>query len=186
MDRTPSAEAQTLLDVARASIEHGVEHGRPLQVEPERHPPALRELRATFVTLHRRGELRGCTGGLEPTWPLVEAVSRSAYRTAFEDPRFPPIEASELPELDVHISILGPLEPLAVMTEAELCRRLRPGVDGLVLRDGAAMGTFLPSVWRSVPTPAAFVAELKHKAGLPRDHWSPTLDFQRYRVEEIP
>jgi AmmeMemoRadiSam system protein A len=182
----PSAEAQTLLELARASIEHGVRHGRPLGVALERYPAPLRERRAAFVTLHRYGELRGCTGSLEADAPLVEAVARCAFRSAFHDPRFPAVAESELPDLEVHISILSPLEPLPVASEAELCQRLRPGIDGLVLREGAALGTFLPSVWKNLPAPADFVAELKTKAGLARDHWSQALDFQRYTVDEIP
>ena len=181
-----SAEAQTLLDLARASIEHGVRHGRPLDVEPERHPPALREKRATFVTLRRHGELRGCTGSLEAAAPLVEAVAHSAFRSALHDPRFSTVAESELLDLEVQSAILSRLEPFPVASEAELCERLRPGVDGLVLREGSALGTFLPSVWKSLPAPVDFVAELKRKAGLPRDHWSSRLDFQRYTVEEIP
>jgi AmmeMemoRadiSam system protein A len=185
MAPTPSAEAQVLLDVARGSIEHGVRHGRPLPVEPERHAPALREPRATFVTLERGGELRGCTGSLEPIGPLVEAVAQCAFRSAFRDPRFPPLEAAELPGLELHISILSPLEPLAVASETELLARLRPGIDGLVLREGERLGTFLPRVWESLPEPARFVAELKRKAGLPVDHWSERLELHRYQVEEI-
>jgi AmmeMemoRadiSam system protein A len=180
-----SADARALLEVARTSIEHGLRHGRPQDIEPRRYPPALCETRAVFVTLRRNGELRGCTGSLEAALPLVAAVARSAFRSAFEDPRFPPLGARELPALELQISILSPLEPFRVASEAELCERLRPGIDGLVLRDGAAVGTFLPSVWRSLPSPLEFVAELKRKAGLSRSHWSPTLDFQRYTVEEI-
>ncbi len=186
MAPTPWAEAQLLLEVARDSIAHGLQHGRPLPVAPARYPPALREPRAAFVTLHRAGELRGCTGGLEATHPLVEAVARSAFRSAFHDPRFPPLEAAELAELELGISILGPLEPLPVASQVELLERLRPGVDGLVLREGSAVGTFLPIVWKSLPEPTRFLAELKHKAGLPREHWSAQLEFQRYSVEEIP
>ncbi len=186
MAPTPWADAQLLLDVARDSIAHGVRFGRPLSVEPERYPPALRELRASFVTLHRAGELRGCTGSLEATDPLVEGVARGAFRSAFRDPRFPPLEEAELVELTLCISILGPLEPVRAASQAELLERLRPGVDGLVLRQGSAVGTFLPSVWKSLPEPARFLAELMHKAGLPRDHWSSQLQFQRYTVEEIP
>jgi AmmeMemoRadiSam system protein A len=185
MAPTPSAEAEFLLEVARSSIAHGVRHGRPLPVDPQRHPPCLRERRATFVTLERGGELRGCTGSLEASWPLVEAVARCAFRTAFRDPRFPPVAAGELDELELHISILSPLEPLRVASEAELLDRLRPGVDGLVLREGAAVGTFLPQVWDSLPEPSRFVAELKRKAGLGADHWSERIELQRYQVEEI-
>lgn len=174
-----------LQGVARASIEHGLRQGQPLPVDPEAHAPELRPVRAVFVTLRRDGDLRGCTGSLEPVHPLVRAVAESAWRTAFHDPRFEPVSERELADLEVHISILSPLEPFPVGSEAELFAKLRRGVDGLVLRDGPASATFLPSVWKSLPTPEHFVAELKRKARLPADHWSPQLSFQRYTVEEI-
>ncbi len=187
MGPTPSRDgARELLDVARASIEHGLGFERPLEVDPEHYPPPLREPRGAFGPLRRDGELRGCTGVLEPLYPLVETVARCAFRTAFRDPRFPPVEADELDLLEIHLSVLSPIEPFPVASEAELCERLRPGVDGLVLREGSLVGTFLPAVWKSLPSASAFVTELKCKAGLPRDYWSPTLTIERYTVEEIP
>jgi AmmeMemoRadiSam system protein A len=181
----PSPEAQTLLDIARDAIERGVREGRTPEVDPFEHPQSLREPRAVFVTLRRGGALRGCTGTLEPQGPLISEVARVAHRTAFEDPRFTPLRSDELHDLDVHVSILGPTEPFPVGSEAELLAGLRPGVDGLVLVDGSFRATFLPAVWESLPDPEAFVSELKRKAGLAPDHWSATLRFERYRVEEI-
>ncbi len=69
--------------------------------------------------------------------------------------------------------------------EADLLAALRPGVDGLVLREGSTRSTFLPSVWKGMPSPERFLEELKRKAGLPRDYWSTTLRFDRYTVEEF-
>ena len=180
-----AAARQSLLGLARASVEHGLREGEPLPVDEAHYPPALRALRAAFVTLRLRGELRGCTGTLEAVHPLVVEVARTAHRSAFRDPRFPPLERSELAELAFHISILSPLETLVVESEAGLLERLRPGVDGLVLREGSLTGTFLPAVWSHLPSPAEFVRELKRKAGLPLDHWSATLVLQRYTVDEI-
>jgi len=175
-----------MLEVARDAIERGVREGHVPRVDLDAYPPALREPRAVFVTLRRGGTLRGCTGTLEPQGPLVSEVARIAHRTAFDDPRFAPLGADELDDLDIHLSILGPSEPFAVKAEAELLAGLRPGVDGLLLVDGPHSATFLPAVWESLPDPADFVRELKRKAGLAPDHWSPTLRFERYRVEEIP
>jgi AmmeMemoRadiSam system protein A len=179
-------ERQTLLDIAREAIVRGAREGRIPEVDASLHTPSLREPRAVFVTLRRGGALRGCTGTLEPQGPLVSEVARIAHRTAFDDPRFAPLRADELDDLDIHLSILGPSEPFAVRSEAELLAGLRPGTDGLVLVDGPHSATFLPAVWESLPDPADFVRELKRKAGLAPDHWSPTLRFERYRVEEIP
>ena len=179
------AESALLLDVARASIEHGLAHGRPLEPDPAQYPPSLREDRATFVTLRIGERLRGCTGTLEAQLPLVVEVARTAWRSAFRDPRFAPLEPYELPDVALHVSVLNPLEPLPVESESHLLGALRPHVDGLVLRDGAAAATFLPTVWESLPEPERFLRELKRKAGLPPAHWSPTIRFERFTVDEV-
>jgi AmmeMemoRadiSam system protein A len=175
-----------LLDVARQSIEWGLRTGEPLPVDPDAYPPELREPRATFVTLRRAGELRGCVGGLVASRPLVEDVARSAFRAAFCDQRFPPLRDDELGPLEIHISILSALEPLCAPDEKALLDAIRPGVDGLVVRDGPRQGTFLPAVWESLPEPSAFWRELKRKAGLPPDAWSNRWEISRYTVESVP
>jgi AmmeMemoRadiSam system protein A len=115
----------------------------------------------------------------------VVDVAGNAFRSAYRDPRFEPVAVEELPQLSYHISVLSPPEPLVVGSEAELLSALRPGVDGLILREGRAAATFLPAVWKSLPEPRAFVRELKQKAGLPRDHWSPAVRLFRYTAEDI-
>jgi AmmeMemoRadiSam system protein A len=175
-----------LLDIARQSIACGLKTGQPLVVDPDAHPPELRERRATFVTLHRAGELRGCLGNLVASRPLVADVAHSAFGAAFRDHRFPPIEADELDELEIHVSILSPLEPLSATDEKALLNAIRPGVDGLVVRDGNRQGTFLPAVWESLPEPSAFWLELKRKAGLPPNSWSSRWEIFRYTVESLP
>ena len=180
-----AVERAALLEVAEASVQHGLRHGTPVSVDPRRFAPALREERASFVTLRIGEALRGCTGCLEAQRPLVADVARNAWRSAFGDPRFPPLSEDEFAELQVSVSVLRSLEPLPADSEAELLAKLRPGVDGLMLRDGQAAATFLPAVWKSLPDPAQFVAELLHKAGLPPHHWSPGLAFERYTAVEI-
>lgn len=174
-----------LLAVARASIRCGLQWGEPLEVEPAAFDPALRELGASFVTLRRGEALRGCTGSLAAVEPLVVDAARNAFTAAFFDPRFAPLRPEELPGLHVHVSVLGPQQPLAAATEDELLERLRPGVDGLVLEEGAFRATFLPAVWSQLPTPRAFVEQLKRKAGLPADYWSETIRISRYEVEDV-
>jgi AmmeMemoRadiSam system protein A len=118
--------------------------------------------------------------------PLVADVARSAFGAAFRDNRFPPLEASELEQLEIHISILSPLEPLSAPDEKALLEAIRPGIDGIVVRDGARQGTFLPAVWESLSEPAEFWRELKRKAGLPLDAWSSRWEIFRYTVESLP
>jgi hypothetical protein len=175
-----------LLDVARRSIESGVRTGGPLTVDPSEFPPELREQRATFVTLRRADALRGCVGALMASRPLVSDVAYSAFAAAFRDARFPALDAAGLDDLEIHISVLSALEPLPVRDEADLLGQIRPGVDGLVLRDKAHQGTFLPAVWETLPDPADFLRELRHKAGLPVDGWSERWEVLRYTVESIP
>jgi len=178
-------ERAALLQVALASIEAGLETGSPLQVNPDAYPPALSARRASFVTLKRNGDLRGCIGSLAPVSSLVEDVARNAFAAAFRDPRFPPLAAAELEELELGISVLGPTEPVEFGSEVDLRGMLRPGIDGLVLQDGRHRGTFLPAVWESLPKPADFLDHLKQKAGLPRDYWSDTLEIKRYTTESF-
>jgi AmmeMemoRadiSam system protein A len=179
-------EGRILLGVAQGSIENGLREGKPSREDASRYPPPLRVPRATFVTLRRCGDLRGCVGSLEARRPLVVDVAENAFKAAFADSRLPSIQAWELGELDVHLSILSPLEPVSAPDEGVLIDQLRPGVDGLVLREGTRRSTFLPSVWESLSDPREFLGELKRKAGLPPDYWSGTLAFERYTVEPIP
>jgi hypothetical protein len=179
------AADRTLVDVARASIERGLREGKPLIVDAARFDPPLRRAGASFVTLKRDGQLRGCVGSLEETRALVVDVAGNAFAAAFRDARFHPVTAEEWAALDLHISLLGPREPLAVASEDELLAALRPGEDGLVLADGARRATFLPAVWEQLAEPREFVAHLKRKAGFAADHWSATLRCWRYAVREI-
>jgi AmmeMemoRadiSam system protein A len=176
-------ERRILLDLARSSIRHGLADHRPQPVEPRDYPAALREPRAAFVTLERDGQLRGCIGHLEACQTLVEDVAENAFSAAFRDPRFPPLRADELADLEVHISVLSPPEPLPVESESDLLRRLRPGIDGLILEDDGHRGTFLPAVWESLPQPEQFLAHLKRKAGLPTEYWSDSVRVSRYTAE---
>ncbi len=179
-----SSEHKTLLrQIARRSIEHGLQTGRPLEVNPADHDDALAEYKATFVTLNKHGQLRGCIGALEPMRPLIQDVAYNAFAAAFKDTRFAPLQADELPALDIHISVLGEPEPMQFDSEQDLLAQLRPGVDGLILEERGRRATFLPSVWESLQDPRAFLQHLKLKAGLPADYWSNSIRAQRYMVE---
>lgn len=175
-------EQHLLLTVAKASIEHGLHRHGPLALDPAAFPPALREPWAAFVTLHHQGRLRGCIGTLEATHPLVCAVARFAWHAAFQDTRFAPLEAEELRELDIHISILSPPVPLHFESETDLLAQLQPGADGLLIEAGPYHATFLPSVWETLPEKTDFLRHLKRKAGLSPDYWSRDLRASRYRA----
>ena len=171
-----------LLRLARGSIEYGLVHGEPPPIHCEQLPRALIEPGATFTTLRLEGRLRGCCGRLEATHPLAEDVTYSAFQAAFRDPRFDPVREVELGTILLEVSVLSPLEQLAVIDEADLLSQLVPGRDGLVIDADGRRATFLPTVWETLPDPRLFLAALKAKSGLPGDHWSERLEFRRYRT----
>lgn len=178
-------DRRRLLDLAKLSITHGLNTGKALKIELNDYPPELTVPRATFVTLQKQGQLRGCIGMLEAVRPMAEDVAENAFSAAFKDYRFPPLEADELDALDIHISILSPAEPIAFTSEQDLIDQLRPGIDGLILEEGFKRGTFLPSVWESLPDPRQFLQHLKQKAGLPPHYWSDSIKISRYTAEII-
>lgn len=176
---------ERLRGLARASIEHGVERGGPVPVRLGEWPEPLKAKRCSFVTLQYENQLRGCIGALEPTRALVSDIAANAFAAAFKDPRFEPVTLVEYLDLDIHVSVLSPKEPMTVRSEADLLQQLRPGVDGLVIEEGARRGTFLPAVWRSLPDARNFLAQLKAKAGLPADYWPESIKTYRYTTEEF-
>lgn len=173
-------ERQTLRQIARGSIAHGLTHRRPMPVDPSEYPPSLQAKLAVFVTLHLGTELRGCIGNTIPVASLVQDTAEHAYAAAFRDPRFGPLAEHEFARLDIKLSVLTPPTPVHVDSEAELLERLQVGVDGLILRSGQQRATFLPSVWETLPDPTAFLAHLKMKAGLTPDAWPDDLQIERY------
>jgi AmmeMemoRadiSam system protein A len=180
---TPALRAQ-LLGIAAAAIDAGL-RGRRLAVHAADYSPPLCLLRASFVTLRFQLKLRGCIGSLEANRPLADDVAHNAYAAAFEDPRFAPLTEPEFSAIDIHLSLLGAAEPMRFASEEDLLAQLQPHVDGVVLQDGNRLGTFLPTVWQVLPDPREFLRELKRKAGLPENYWSPDICCKRYIVEEI-
>jgi AmmeMemoRadiSam system protein A len=167
-----------LLTIARSAIA-----GRlALPARPCTTHAALTQPGATFVTLKRAGELRGCMGSIRPVRPLGVDVRANAEAAAFGDPRFPPLAAFEFETVEVEVSLLTADEPIDVVDEHDLLVRLRPGLDGLILQFGQRRATFLPQVWDALPDPREFLAALKRKAGLPEGFWSPQMNVSRYGV----
>lgn len=185
-DSPLSEQARGLLRrLARESIAYGARHGRPFKLELADLPAELHPPRATFVTVEKQNQLRGCIGSLEPRRPLAEDVVLNAFAAAFRDPRFPPVVWEEVAELDIYLSILSPLEEIRFRSEAELITQIHPGIDGLVLEERHRLSTFLPAVWDLLPDKRDFLSQLKMKAGLPADYWSDELKVYRYTVEVI-
>jgi hypothetical protein len=176
---------ETLLHLAAASIEHGLARGTPLPVDPTDYPQALRDNGACFVTLKHNGRLRGCVGSPRAYRPLVEDVADNGFAAAFRDSRFPKLEAGETQELSLSVSVLSPPAPMTFVDEADLLKQLRPEVDGLIIEAEGRRALFLPQVWESLARPQAFLAQLKVKAGLDRDHWAADFKAWRFTSESV-
>jgi len=180
-------ERQQLLHLARQAIEAAAAGREAPGIDPEAFSARLFEPGAVFVTLTEAdGELRGCIGTLQAFQPLVEDVREHAAAAATQDYRFSPVTLEEVAGLNIEISRLTTPQPLEYDTPEELLRRLRPGVDGLILRDGRNRATFLPQVWEKVPRPEDFLGHLCLKMGAPANLWrKKKLEAEVYQVEEF-
>lgn len=194
--RIPDEAGRWLLPTARQAITAAV---TPDQDPPRQPVPGWAEQPgACFVTLtvredtghqekasqqHRPERLRGCIGTLTAWRRLSEDLPANAVAAATRDPRFPPVRAEELAGLRVEVSVLSPGVPIDATGEQDLRSRLRPGVDGLILRWRDHRGTFLPQVWAQLPDPRSFLDQLKVKAGLPVSWWSDDAVVERYTVD---
>jgi AmmeMemoRadiSam system protein A len=185
-DQLNNQERSLLLQLARQALEEAVnDHPLP-PLDLKNLPPCLTEPGASFVTLTRRGELRGCIGALEPYLPLVEDVREHAVAAALQDYRFPPVRPDELSDIQIEISRLTAPQTLSYDSPQELLERLCPHLDGVILRDGLRRATFLPQVWEKLPDAALFLSHLCQKMGAPPDLWRVRkMDVQVYRVEEF-
>ncbi len=146
--------------------------------------PVYNEKFGTFVTIHLDGRLRGCIGSLEPERPLKDDVRANALNAAFKDPRFEPLTEPEFFKIRIEVSILSRPQTLSFSDGRDLVKKLRPGVDGVIIKKGMARATFLPQVWEQLPTPERFLSQLCLKAGLPADEWeNKSLTVQTYQVQ---
>jgi AmmeMemoRadiSam system protein A len=144
----------------------------------------LKESRGTFVCLKIDGQLRGCIGNLTGDIPLVDGIRDNALSAALRDPRFDPLTLAELSRTCIEVSVLTEPRPLVYRDATELVSRLRPGVDGVILRHGPASATFLPQVWEQLPEPEQFLSHLCLKAGLAADYWQHSpLETMTYQVQ---
>jgi AmmeMemoRadiSam system protein A len=159
-----TADKQLLLHVARDSIEAHLKGKSATPVKTE--SAVLCEARGAFVSLHRQGQLRGCIGYLDAVKPLLQTVREMAASAAFHDPRFRPLQASELADLEIEISVLSPMRLIKSTDEIEV------GKHGLYIVRGFNRGLLLPQVatqcqWDRLP----FLEQTCCKAGLPPDAW---------------
>jgi AmmeMemoRadiSam system protein A len=185
-DKLTPEEQKTLLRLARQALEHGVKGEDLPPLDSSVLTPRLLEEGACFVTLTKGSQLRGCIGALEPYQSLVQDVREHAVAAALEDPRFPPVNTSEVDRIQIEISRLTRPVPLQYTDADDLLCKLRPHVDGIILRDSLQRATFLPQVWEKIPDPAEFLDNLCYKMGASRNLWRKKhLEVLIYQVEEF-
>ena len=158
-----------LLKSARYEISSQLGVETDLQV-PEK-LPEVSQKRGAFVTLHKKGQLCGCIGTIEPSKPLDICVQENALHAAFHDYRFTPVEADELADIEIEISVLTVPKILEYKDEQELLRFLKPNIHGVILSQRGRSATFLPQVWSQLPNQQEFLEHLCRKASLPPQSW---------------
>jgi|CXWL01.1.fsa_nt_gi AmmeMemoRadiSam system protein A len=177
---TETEHGTELVRWARARLRE--ELGGPSAIRPE--GAWCAELGATFVTLRWPDErLQGCMGTLEADRRLDEDVARNAIAAGLYDHRGEVLSLAAVDELDVELSILSPLSPIAFDDEASAHAAIRVGIDGIVLALHRRRATFLPIMWSELPDVRTFLTALKRKAGISPDLWSSDIRLWRYTVE---
>jgi hypothetical protein len=173
---------RTLLEIAKGAILNGL--GMNSVPVRRNHLPWLLQPGATFVTLTKDGQLRGCMGSLSAARPLGQDVASNARAAAFEDPRFPKLTREEWPRCAIEVSLLSAPKPIRFADEADLLDQIRAGEDGLILECDGKRAIYLPQVWEMISDKRRFLDELKKKAGLVADTRIARCRILRYRVKK--
>jgi len=164
-------ERKFLLDLARKTITAAVNTKMIPRINVGNVPKKLTEERGCFVTLTKDGRLCGCIGYIFPKEPLYKAVIKMAYSAATRDKRFSPVKPDELDKIHLEISVLTAPKPLEFKSPDDLLLKLRPRIDGVVLKSGHRQATYLPQVWKQMPSRNVFLTRLSMKAGLGPQAW---------------
>ena len=183
-DKLTEEEGKHLVETARKTIQKALFNPKDKSEPDTASSPKFQERRGTFVTLTLNGALRGCIGHIIPQESLIEGVRINAMNAAFGDPRFPRLSKTEFDKIKVEVSILTTPKPLPYADANDLLAKLRPGIDGLIIRKGYHQATFLPQVWDQLPNKKDFLSHLCLKAGLAGDAWAyDTLEVHTYQVQ---
>ena len=177
---------EILIKTVRQTLETRLNGQQIHPLDMDNIPSVLKERGASFITLTKRGQLRGCVGSIEATLPFIQDVQERAIGAGFEDPRFPPLTEAELPEIRIEVSLLTKPELLEYQSPDDLVKKLRPGIDGVILKHQYRRATFLPQVWEQLPTPEIFLDRLCLKMGLDPAAWRTIhLQVEIYQVEKF-
>lgn len=185
-EKLTAMEKEILLNTARNAIENAVSGKKDLEINYDRIPESLKKPGATFITLTKNGMLRGCIGTLNPTRSIIDDVCVHAVAAAMDDYRFPPLEADEVDNIKIEVSLLSTPRKLNYSNIDELLNFIQPGIDGVILKDGSARATFLPQVWSKIPDKEQFLNHLCQKMGAPAEIWkNKKIEVMTYQVDKF-
>jgi len=187
-DELSKKDGKLLLKLARQTIltQLGQEDDEPESLKTEVSKKILEEKRGIFVSLHKKKDLRGCIGNIEPVKTVFEGVVDNARHAAFNDSRFSPLTYEEVKDTTIEVSILTRPEIVDYTDTKDLIAKIRPGIDGVIIKKHYHSATFLPQVWEQLKTPEIFLNHLCMKAGLSSDEWkSGDLIVSTYQVQSF-
>lgn len=175
--------SEFVIDVCKKSISAGL--NKENLPKFEKVPEVFNQLGASFVTLEKNGNLRGCIGSIIAHNSLIDDLIKNAQNSAFYDSRFEPLQKDEFEELSIDVSLLSAPKKMNFKDEADLLSQIRPFVDGIIIKDGIYQAVYLPSVWEQLPEKELFLDSLKIKAGMPPKHFSDNFEAFRFTTEYI-
>ncbi len=183
LDEIKDEEGYYLLSLAEKAVHDYVKEKKLFQPEKIKYDIA-KKLGASFVTLEKEGNLRGCIGSIIPYRELYKDVIENAVAAAAKDPRFTPVKPEELDSIDIKLSVLSFPKEIFYTDYMDLLNKIEPYKDGLIIRYANHQATFLPDVWYQIPDKELFLANLSYKAGLPPEFWKTgLLDVYKYHTK---
>lgn len=176
-------QGKKLLNLARQTLEGELSNPKRTTLLPRN----FSEKGATFVTLTKNGQLRGCIGCLEAFESIGQNIIRNVQAAAFDDHRFPPVSDAEIKDIKIEISLLNPKEEITYQNSDDLLTKITPFKDGIVLEASKNQtATFLPQVWEDLSDKEVFLSALCEKAGLPANSWrDQKLKVYKYQVQKF-
>jgi AmmeMemoRadiSam system protein A len=165
-------EQEFLLSLARETLELYLSQGKLPNIDITKITPRLEKVQGCFVTLTTHGNLRGCIGHILPQEELWKCVRDNTISAALYDPRFKPVSYDELKDIEIEISVLSVPKKLEFSSTQDLLNKLRPNIDGVVIKYKGRQSTYLPQVWEQLPNKEQFLSQLCLKQGSPPNCWT--------------
>jgi AmmeMemoRadiSam system protein A len=180
-------KGEVLLSIARAVIakELGIDYDLDIKKLISDNSRLL-EKGAVFVTLNTKSNhnLRGCIGSIIAHRSLIDDLIHNAKSAAFNDPRFHPLSKEEFDNIVIDISLLTPPQEVTYSNVEDLKQKIHPNIDGVIIKDSTHQATFLPQVWKELPTFELFMAHLCQKAGIFGECFNHHPSIYTYQVQE--